>query len=304
MYFLIKYLIRWWQARQTQRHPATDVTQPAAVIVRDEDRGPSPASRGPLALLAHQIRYDLKVTLRNPRARFFTLVFPVILLVIFTGVWGAQHTILQGVHVKLARFYVPGILAMSVVTATYAGLVISLSNLRETGVLKRRRATPVPAALLITSQAAASVLITLWTSAVLLIIGKVLYGIGFGAGALLAVACTVAVGTVAFACVAYAVSGLIGNPDAAQPLVQATMLPLWFISGVFIPPHNLSSTVKTIGKVFPVEHIANSLQLAAVNGSFSKAISASDIGVLAAWAVAAAGFAAWRFSWLPSTATA
>ena len=257
-----------------------------------------------LALLAHQVRYDLRVTVRNPRARFFTLVFPVVLLVVFTGVWGSQHTILQGVHVKLSRFYVPGILAMSVVTSTYAGLVISLSNLRETGVLKRRRATPVPPALLIASQAAASVVVTLWTSTVLLVIAKVLYGVGFAAPALAAIACTVLVATVALACVAYAVSGLIGNPDAAQPLVQATMLPLWFVSGVFIPPHNLSSTVRTIGKVFPVEHIANSLQLASVNGSFGSAISAGDIGVLAAWAVAAALFAAWRFSWLPSTATA
>jgi len=256
-----------------------------------------------LRLLAHQVRYDLKVTMRNPRARFFTVIFPVVLLVVFTGVWGGQHTILQGRHVKLSRFYVPGILAMSVVTSAYAGLVISLSNLRETGVLKRRRATPVPPWLLISSQAAASVVVTLWTSAVLLIIARALYGVGLSAGAILAAGCTILVGTIAFACVAYAVSGLIGSPDAAQPLVQATMLPLWFISGVFIPPHNLSPTVRTIGKVFPVQHIANSLQLAATNGSFASAVSATDLLVLAAWAVAAAAFAAYRFSWLPSTAT-
>jgi ABC-2 type transport system permease protein len=82
------------------------------------------------------------------------------------------------------------------------------------------------------------------------------------------------------------------------------MLPLWFISGVFIPTTNLSNSVRTIGKLFPVEHLANSLHLASVDSSFSSAISASDLLVLTAWAITAASFAAWRFSWLPSTATA
>jgi ABC-type polysaccharide/polyol phosphate export permease len=82
------------------------------------------------------------------------------------------------------------------------------------------------------------------------------------------------------------------------------MFPLWFISGVFIPTHNLSSTLRHIGELFPVEHLANSLHLASVNSSFSSAISGTDMLVLAAWGIAAAAFAAWRFSWLPSTATA
>jgi len=75
-------------------------------------------------------------------------------------------------------------------------------------------------------------------STLLLVIAKLAYGVGIGPAALAAIACTVLVGTVTFACIGYAVSGLIGSPDAAQPIVQATMLPLWFISGVFIPTSN------------------------------------------------------------------
>jgi hypothetical protein len=47
----------------------------------------SAASRGPAALLAHQVHYDVRASLRNPRARFFTFSFPIVLLVIFTGVF-------------------------------------------------------------------------------------------------------------------------------------------------------------------------------------------------------------------------
>ena len=84
----------------------------------------------------------------------------------------------------------------------------------------------------------------------------------------------------------------------------ATMMPLWFISGVFIPTANLSGTLNTVASIFPVEHLAAGLQLASVHNSFTSAISLTDLLVLAAWGLAAAAFAAWRFSWLPSTAAA
>jgi ABC-2 type transport system permease protein len=257
-----------------------------------------------LRLLAHQVRYDVLASLRNPRARFFTFCFPIVLLVIFTGVFGHGTTTIDGAHVKLSRFYVPGILAMSVVVAAYANLVISIAALRESGVLKRRRATPAPPVLLIAGQALSTVVIVAIMATIMLIIGKLVYGVGMVPAALAAIACTTLVGTLAFACIGYAVAGMIGSPDAAQPIVQATTMPLWLLSGVLIPVANISGTLRSVGELFPVEHLAAGLQLASVHTSFSSAISLSDLLVLAAWGLAAAAFAAWRFSWLPSTATA
>jgi ABC-2 type transport system permease protein len=287
MYFLFKYLMR--------RRRRAAGTVPAH---------PSAASRGPLALLLHQAAYDLRISLRNPRARFATFVMPILFLVVFNGVFGHGHTRIDGVRVAMKVFYVPGILTMSIVIAAYAGLVISISALRESGVLKRRRSTPVPAAALIGGQALSTVVVAAMMAAILLVIAKLAYGVGLSPGAIAAVACMALLGTLVFACIGYAVSGLIGSPDAAQPIVQASMLPLWFISGVFIPVTNLSSGLKHLADVFPVQHLANSLHLASINHSFSGAISGTDMLVLVAWGIGAAAFAAWRFSWLPSAATA
>jgi len=295
MFLFMRYLLRLWRARQAP---------PAARSDRPSVARPSAASRGPIALLAHQVRYDVRASLRNPRARFFTFFFPIVLLVVFTGVFGHGTTIVDGVRVKLSRFYVPGILAMSIVVASYANLVVLIATLRESGVLKRRRATPAPPALLIAGQALSTLVTVAVMATLLLVIAKVAFGVGFALAALAAVACTAAVGTITFACIGYAVSGMIGSPDAAQPVVQATMLPLWFISGVFIPTSSLSSTLRSVGSLFPVEHLAAGMHLASVNTSFGSAISPKDLLALAAWGVAAAAFAAWRFSWLPSTATA
>jgi ABC-2 type transport system permease protein len=312
MFFLIKYLVRWFRRRQATTNakgpdssgssrsaaPSTRTVAPAA------SSGPPAASRGPIALLLHEAAYDLRVSRRNPRARFMMFFFPIVLLVVFNGAFGHGTTTLDGVTVKLSRFYVPGILAMSIVVASYANIVVSIATLRETGVLKRRRATPVPAWILVAGQALATVATVAVMSTALLLIAKFAYGIGYAPGALAAIACTAMLGAIALACVGYAVSGLIGSPDAAQPVVQATMLPLWFISGVFIPNANLSSGLRHLGDLFPVAHLANVFHLASVHSSFSASISAGDVLALAAWALAAVAFAAWRFSWLPSTASA
>ena len=309
MFFLIKRLIRIWRQRQ-----ADDAAAPAATVQRQPPSaapvaaaradGASASSRGPLALLAHEALYDLRISARNPRARFFGFFFPIVLLVVFNGVFGSGHTIVDHVRVQLKVFYVPGILTMSIVTNAYASLVILVSGLREQGILKRRRATPVPATILIGGQALSTVVMTSVAGAILLIIAKLAYGVGLAAPAILAIACTALVGTLAFACIGYAISGMIGSQEAAQPVVQMTMLPLWFISGVFIPIANLSQGLKDLADVFPVQPLANSLHLASVHSSFAGSVSATDILVLAAWAVGAAALAGWRFSWLPAGATA
>jgi ABC-2 type transport system permease protein len=264
----------------------------------------SAAARGPLGLFAHQVRFDLLASFRNPRARFFTFVFPLLLLVVFAGVFGHGATVVDGVRVPLTRFFVPGILTLSIVTAAYGGLVNVIVTAREAGIFKRRRATPAPAWVLVGGQAASTLVTTLGVSAVLLLVSRVGWGVGFGAASLAALACAVVVGTLAMACVGFAVAGLIGSADAAQPIVQLTMMPLYFISGVWIPTSQLSHSLQTVASIFPIEHLAAAAHLASVQSTFSGAFAPGDLLALAAWGVGAAVFAARRFTWLPQAATA
>ena len=101
------------------------------------------AARGPLFLVLHQARYDLLGILRNRQARFFTLVLPLLFLIIFVGVFG-DHVVGPG-RTKASAYYVPGLAALGVIAASFVNLVISITAQRETGILKRRRATPMPA---------------------------------------------------------------------------------------------------------------------------------------------------------------
>jgi ABC-2 type transport system permease protein len=109
-------------------------------------------------------------------------------------------------------------------------------------------------------------------------------------------------GAAVFCCLGYALSTAIHSADAAQPMVQAIMLPLYFISGVFIPNVNLPTWLRDVAKAFPVQHLADGLHHAFDPATTGAGIVWSDLAVLAVWGAAGLALALVRFSWTPSTA--
>lgn len=253
-----------------------------------------------IRLLAHQTRYELLTFARNRQARFFTVALPVIFLVIFVGVFGNSH--IGPDHVKAATYYVPGIAALAVLTASFSNLVISITAQRELGILKRRRATPVPAWVLVTARALTALVVSLVVTAVVIAIGAVAYGVHVDSSALGALALSIAVGSLALACLGYAVSSAIGSADAAQPVTLAVTLPLAFISGVYIPSVRLPSALQQIAEAFPLQHLVAAMSRGFLPGS--TGVAWGDLAVVAAWGIAGLAIALRRFRWVPVTSAA
>jgi ABC-2 type transport system permease protein len=114
---------------------------------------------------------------------------------------------------------------------------------------------------------------------------------------------TAVVGAVSFCCLAFALTTAIRDEDAAQPTVQAIMLPLYFISGVFIPNINLPVWLRDVAKIFPVQHLADGLHHAFDPATRGVGIVWSDIGVLVLWGAIGLAVALVRFTWTPVAAT-
>jgi ABC-2 type transport system permease protein len=205
--------------------------------------------------------------------------------------------------IKLSTYYVPGIAALGVVASSFINLVISITVLREEGILKRRRATPVPAWALIAARTLTALVVALVVVAVLLAVGRFAYGVRVPVSTLPGIAVTAIVGSITFCVLGYALSTVIHSEDAAQPMVQAIMLPLYFISGIFVPNIHLPSWLKHVAQVFPVEHLADGLHRAYAPNVHGIGIVWSDIGVMALWAAVGLAIALWRFSWLPSASS-
>jgi ABC-2 type transport system permease protein len=254
------------------------------------------------ALARHQFRYDLRSFKRNRQARVSTLIFPVLLLVILVGVSGGNSTVVDhGVHMKLSTYYVPGLIALAIVASSFANLVVTIVSQRESGVLKRRRATPVPAWVLLAGQTLTAITVSLMVSTILLVIGTQGYDVALTPSALPGLVVVTVLGSAAFCCFAYAVSTLVRSVGSVQPVVQLVLLPLYLISGVLIPASKLPRAFDDAARVLPLEHVASGLRAALQPGS-GLGLRASDLAVLGAWTAGALVVALKRFSWLPKAA--
>lgn len=265
------------------------------------DTTPERQAGGPSGarLVAHQLRYDLLIAVRDPQGRFFTLILPVIFLVLLTSLFGNHTHFIRGHAIKNSTYYVPGISTLGIIASSFINLVITITTLRETGILKRRRSTPVPAWVLIASRALTSAILSIVLVVVIVVIGRIFYGVHLPGRTLPAFVLGVVVGSACFCCLAFAVSSFIHNQDSAQPIVQAITLPLYFISGVFVPTNQLSKTLRDIADVFPVAHLDKALFKAFDPSTTGVGIAGVDLLVLIAWGVAGLAIALWRFSWSP-----
>jgi ABC-2 type transport system permease protein len=255
----------------------------------------------PASVAFHQFRYDLRAFLRNRQSRFFTLALPVLFLVIFASVFGgsANTVKVDGGRLDASVAYVPGIITLGIIAAAFINLVISVTAQRESGVLKRRRATPVPASALIAGRALNAIVIAFGMAGVLLVIGWAAYGATIPARTAPALAVTVAVGATSFCCLGYALASVIHDQDAAQPVTQAIMLPLYFISGVFVAVSRLPGWLVDVADVFPVRHLASALLAAYNPHTHGAGLAGTDLLIVTAWGAAGLLIALRRFSWLP-----
>ena len=254
-----------------------------------------------IRMALHVFAYDLRAFLRNGQSRFFTLALPVLFLVIFAALFGrsGHTTAVAGGNISTSVYYVPGIIALGVISACFGNLITSVTEQRETGMLKRRRATPVPAAAIIAGRALTSVVVAVVMAALLLGIGWAAYGAHVPGRTAAALAVTVVVGAASFCCLGFALASLIRNQEAAVPTTQALLLPLYFISGVFVAVSILPHWLVDVAGVFPVRHLADALLTAYNPYTSGLGFAGRDLLIVAAWGVGGLLIALRRFSWLP-----
>jgi ABC-2 type transport system permease protein len=254
---------------------------------------------GSVALLAHQYRFDVLVFLRNRQARFFTLLLPVGFLLIFATVFRNGTVAVPGGRLATSVYYVPGIIALGVITASVNNLVTSVTSLRDANILKRRRAAPIPAAALIGARSTTSATVAVVMTTLLATIGWIGYGAKVPAAHLPALVATVIVGAAVFASLGFALTTLVRDADAATPVIAATTLPLYFISGVFLPATQLPPWLLKVAAFFPVRHFQLALLTAYNPYSGDGGFAGRDLLVMGVWGALGLLVAVRRFRWVP-----
>jgi ABC-2 type transport system permease protein len=245
-----------------------------------------------------QLKADLKIFRRNPAALFFTAILPVIFLCLFVGIFG-NNRLKEYDNVHASTVYVPAFIALAVVSAGFVALAMGFTRMRESGMLKRVRATPVPSWIVFAGRIGTSIVTATVVTALLMAIGGLLFGVRVPTHTLPGLISALVLGAAAFCALGIAYTRVISSEDAGPAMTNAVVLPMYFISGVFVPFRQLPDGVQQIAKLLPVQPFVDALRIAFDPYTSGAGIAGGDLLKLAIWGGVGLLLAVRFFAWTP-----
>ena len=184
-------------------------------------------------------------------------------------------------------------------TSSVFGLSTVMVDWRKRGILRRLKLTPMPLGEFLTSRVLASLVVTVMQVVVLLIFGRVVFGIHIASSAWVAIPVAL-IGTLAFLAFGFFIGSVVANPETADAVSNAITTPMMFLSGTFFPVAALPAALAAVAKVLPLYYLADGLRKATVRGLGLEAV-AVNIAVLAVMALIFAAISLRTFQWEPGT---
>ncbi len=253
------------------------------------------------SLVVEQTRYQVLTFVRSPVGMFFTLGLPLLMLVLFNGLFGDGTIDTPSGPWSVQQFYTGGLAAFTAVSATYTNLVNVVPIRRDEGILKRWRSTPVPPSVYLAGWILSAVSIALLGVTLQLSLGVLAYDLTIEVAKVPAMIVTFIVGVAAFAALGLAVAGLVPNADSAPAVANATILPLAFVSDVFIPLEDPPRWLDVIGSIFPLKPFVNAFQNTLNPFVDAPGFSWGKLAAVAAWGIGGVLMAMRTFTWEPSS---
>lgn len=249
------------------------------------------------ALLWSQTRYQNKIFFRNPTAAFFTLLFPLLIFVVFTTVFGNDDI---GDGLTLAQYFAPAMAVFAAVSASYTNIAVGTAYQRDEGILKRVRGTPVPAGVYLGGKIISAVFVAAVSVTIMMAIGVAFYGVQIYVRTLPAATVTFFVGVGCFAALGLLVAGLVNSGEAATAITNATLLPLAFVSGIFIiPSEDAPAWLDTVANIFPLKHFVEPFTAAFDPNNTGSQWYLLDLLYMMLWGVVALVLGIRFFKWEP-----
>jgi ABC-2 type transport system permease protein len=246
-------------------------------------------------LFRHELRGQLRLYWRSRELAFFTFALPIIMFFLLGSVYGNDR--LKSEHnVRGADYLLSGMLGYGAIATGFAGLSIMLVIRRENGILKRVRATPLPAGTYVAALLVTTMLAFALEAVVMIAVGWVAFGTHVQHAVSLALALLLAIAT--FTALGLALTSVIKSAEGSSAVVNAIYLPAAFISGAFFSSHSFPSFLRAIADVLPLVYVIQVIRDVMLRGAqiWNRP---GAVAVIAAWGIAGAIVAARRFRWEP-----
>lgn len=251
-------------------------------------------------LIIEQTRYQVLTSLRSPVGMFFTIGLPLLMLVLFNALFGDGTVDTPGGSWSVQQFYTGGLAAFTAVSATYTNLVNVVPIRRDEGILKRWRSTPIPPSVYLAGWILGALSIALLGVVLQLTLGVIAYDLTIELAKVPAMILTFVVGVGSFAALGLAVAGLVPSADSAPAVANATILPLAFVSDVFIVVDDPPRWLDLVGDIFPLKPFVNSFQNTLNPFVDAPGFTWDKIGFVLLWGLVGGVIATKTFTWEPS----
>lgn len=235
---------------------------------------------------------ELKLFLREPMAAFFTLAFPLMMLFLFGGIYGNKPSSLFGGY-GAVDVSVPSYTAM-IIGSGLLSIGISIATYRETGVLKRLKATPIRPQTILGSQVAVIYLMTALGMVLLIVAGQAVYGLRFGGG-LLSMLAAFTLSAMSIFAIGFVLASLAPTARVAQVAGMVIFYPMIFLSGATIPRETLPEAVRQYSQVLPLTHVVTLLRGLWAGGAWGD--YSKEVIILVVLGVLAVAVSAKSFRW-------
>lgn len=198
-------------------------------------------------------KMELKLQLREPIALFFTLVFPVMLMILFGSIFGNEAESVLGGYGQV-DLSVPGYIGMIIGTIGMLNIPVTLANYRDQGILRRLRATPLQSGSVLWAQVITQVVMAVAGIALLYVVGISFYDLRVPSG-FLNIIPAIVLSALSFFSVGFVLAGVMPTARAAQALGMAILYPMLFLSGAAMPRYIMPEVVQKIALALPLTHV-------------------------------------------------
>ena len=254
-----------------------------------------------LRIFWSQTRHHFVASTRDGQMIAFNLILPLVIFGFFTAIFGedVQTTIPRVGSIAFNPYYAAGLMAYAVAQGTFGALVISLTNLRETGTLKRLRGTPLPMWAFILARFVIALLFVALGVLALGVLAWAAFDVSFRLETAPGLAVYLVLGTFTFTCLSFALASFTTTVPSATAVATAIVMVLSFISGVFLASDVLPAWIITVAQFFPLEPLANGLQSTFAPQVSGPGLDGRNVALLLAWGVAGLTVALTSFRWEP-----
>jgi ABC-2 type transport system permease protein len=244
---------------------------------------------------------EVKQFMRQRESVVFTLLFPVLLLLIFGSVF--KDEIAPGV--TFSQYFVAGMIASGLVNTGFQQLAITIPMERDDGTLKRLRGTPAPAS----SYFIGKIILVFVSMSIqvilLLIFGVLLYGITLPSDAAHWITFTwvMLLGLISSTLLGIAFSSVPKSGRGASAVVSPIVIILQFFSGVFFVFTQLPSWMQNFAAIFPLKWLTQGMRAVFLPDSFAaqEVAGSWELGKIALflgiWSIAGFFLALKTFRW-------